>query len=42
MGRTEAELTEKSVPYEVGVSRFRELARGQIEGDSFGMLKLLV
>jgi NAD(P) transhydrogenase len=42
VGHTEADLTEKSIPYEVGVSRFRELARGQIEGDSFGMLKLLV
>jgi NAD(P) transhydrogenase len=30
------------VPYEVGVSRYRELARGQIVGDSYGMLKLLV
>lgn len=30
------------VPFEVGVSRYRELARGQIIGDSYGMLKLLV
>ena len=29
-------------PYEVGISRYRELARGQIVGDSYGMLKLLV
>ncbi|HXW79300.1 MAG TPA: Si-specific NAD(P)(+) transhydrogenase, partial [Acidimicrobiales bacterium] len=42
VGSTEAELTNQSVPYEVGVSRYRELARGQICGDSFGMLKLLV
>jgi NAD(P) transhydrogenase len=42
VGRTEAELTETATPYEVGVSRYRELARGQIAGDSFGMLKLLV
>jgi NAD(P) transhydrogenase len=42
VGRTEAELTDAGVPYEVGVSRYRELARGQIAGDSFGMLKLLV
>ena len=41
-GRTEQDLTEASVPYEVGVSRYRELARGQIIGDSYGMLKLLV
>jgi NAD(P) transhydrogenase len=41
-GQTEGELTSGSVPYEVGVSRYRELARGQIVGDSYGMLKLLV
>jgi NAD(P) transhydrogenase len=41
-GRTEEELTADSVPYEVGVSRYRELARGQIVGDPYGMLKLLV
>ena len=42
MGKTEEELTEAGVPYEVGISRYRELARGQILGDSHGMLKLLV
>src|SRR4029434_1333174 len=42
VGRTEAELTEASVPYAVGISRYRELARGQIIGDSYGLLKLLV
>ena len=42
VGRTEAELTEADVPYEVGVSRYRELARGQIMGDTHGMLKLMV
>ena len=42
VGRTEVELTKSSVPYEVGTSRYRELARGQIAGDSYGMLKLLV
>jgi NAD(P) transhydrogenase len=42
VGCTEDELTEESVPFEVGVSRYRELARGQILGDSYGMLKLLV
>jgi NAD(P) transhydrogenase len=41
-GATEDELTKSSVPYEVGISRYRELARGQIVGDSYGMLKLLV
>ncbi len=42
VGATEVDLTKNSVPYEVGVSRYRELARGQIAGDSYGMLKLLV
>jgi NAD(P) transhydrogenase len=41
-GQTEDDLTHSSVPYEVGISRYRELARGQIIGDSYGMLKLLV
>ena len=41
-GRNEEELTEAACPYEVGISRYRELARGQILGDSYGMLKLLV
>ncbi len=40
-GKTEAELTRSAVPYEVGMSRYRELARGAIVGDSYGMLKLL-
>lgn len=42
VGANEIELTKDSIPYEVGVSRYRELARGQIAGDSYGMLKLLV
>jgi NAD(P) transhydrogenase len=42
VGKTEEELTEAAVPYEVGISRYRELARGQILGDHHGMLKLLV
>ena len=42
IGQTEDELTEATVPFEVGISRYRELARGQIIGDSYGMLKLLV
>ena len=41
-GRTEEELTGEGVPYEIGVSRYRELARAQIQGDSVGILKLLV
>jgi NAD(P) transhydrogenase len=42
VGRTEEQLTHDNVPFEVGVSRYRELARGQIIGDSYGVLKLLV
>jgi NAD(P) transhydrogenase len=42
VGRTEDELTHDRTPFEVGVARYRELARGQIIGDSYGMLKLLV
>jgi len=42
VGRHEGDLTDESVPYEVGLSRYRELARGQIVGDPYGMLKLLV
>jgi NAD(P) transhydrogenase len=42
VGKTEEELTAAGVPYEVGVSRYRELARGAILGDKHGMLKLLV
>jgi len=42
IGRTEEELTKDNIPFEVGVSRYRELARGQIIGDSYGVLKLLV
>jgi len=42
VGRTERDLTDAQVPYEVGLARYRELARGQIVGDSYGLLKLLV
>jgi len=42
VGKTEQELTEEGVPYEVGISRYRELARGVILGDTYGILKLLV
>jgi NAD(P) transhydrogenase len=41
-GKTETELTQSAVPYEVGMARYRELTRGAIVGDSYGMLKLLV
>ena len=41
VGRTEKELTEQNVPYEVGRADFRSLARAQIAGRKVGMLKLL-
>jgi len=41
LGRTERELTAARVPYEVGQSLFRSLARAQITGETVGMLKLL-
>jgi NAD(P) transhydrogenase len=42
VGRTEEDLTSANVPFEVGVARYKELARGAILGDSYGMLKILV
>src|SRR6266545_1353286 len=41
VGRTEEELTEAGVPYEVGKAHYREIARGQIIGDTTGLLKLI-
>ena len=41
VGRTEEDLTEDVVPYEVGRAQYREIARGQIIGDDSGLLKLL-
>ena len=41
VGRTERELTSDNVPYEVGISLFRSLARAQITGNTVGMLKIL-
>jgi NAD(P) transhydrogenase len=42
IGSTEEQLTQEQTPYEVGISRYRELARGAILGDAYGILKLLV
>ena len=42
VGQTEEELTGQAVPYEFGIARYREIARGQIIGDRNGLLKLLV
>lgn len=41
VGRHEAELTAAGVPFETGVARYREIARGHILGDHEGMLKLI-
>jgi NAD(P) transhydrogenase len=41
VGRNEAELTKLGVPFETGVARYEEIARGQILGDTDGMLKLI-
>jgi len=41
VGKSEEELTEEGVPYEVGKASYREIARGQIICDSIGMLKLI-
>ena len=41
VGATEQELTAANIPYEVGIARFRETARGQILRLEEGLLKLL-
>ncbi len=41
LGKTERELTEANVPYEIGHALFKSLARAQITGQTVGMLKLL-
>lgn len=41
IGKTEQELTEEKIPYEIGQSFFKYLARAQITGETVGMLKIL-
>jgi NAD(P) transhydrogenase len=41
VGHTEEQLTQQKVPYETGVARYVELAKGQMLGDEQGLLKLL-
>jgi NAD(P) transhydrogenase len=41
IGKTEQQLTDEDVPYEVGMAYYREVARGQIRGDTTGRLKLI-
>lgn len=40
-GKTEEQLTEEDVPYEVGLAYYRETARGQIRADTTGRLKII-
>jgi NAD(P) transhydrogenase len=41
IGKNEKELTAERIPYEVGMARYSEIARGKIIGDETGMLKIL-
>ncbi len=41
VGAREDELTQKAIPFETGVARYKEIARGQIIGDSEGLPKLI-
>lgn len=41
VGAPEHVLTGQKIPYETGVARYREIARGQILGDDSGLVKLL-
>ena len=41
VGDPEHTLTEKKIPYETGVARYREIARGQILGDETGLFKMI-
>src|SRR5215472_15140770 len=41
VGATEEQLTRDKIPYEVGIARYAELAKGQMLGDEQGFLKLI-
>ena len=41
VGQTEEKLTAAKVPYEVGISKYAELAKSMMLGDESGMLKML-
>lgn len=41
VGKTEEQLTEEDVAYEVGLAYYRETGRGQIRGDTTGRLKII-
>jgi NAD(P) transhydrogenase len=40
-GQSEEQLTKDCVPYEIGIARYSESARGQIRGDEAGLMKLV-
>ncbi|MGO9515516.1 MAG: Si-specific NAD(P)(+) transhydrogenase [Candidatus Korobacteraceae bacterium] len=41
VGATEQQLTHDKIPYEIGIARYAELAKGQMLGDDQGFLKLI-
>src|SRR5215467_1812615 len=41
VGHTEEQLTKEKIPYETGLARYAELAKGQMLGDEQGLLKIL-
>ena len=41
VGKTEEELTDACIPYEIGVAHFKEISRAHIMGEEEGILKLL-
>lgn len=41
VGKTEKDLTSRKVPYETGMARYKETARGGIMGDNSGLFKML-
>lgn len=42
VGWTEEQLTKEGIPYEAGVASYKEIARGHLLGEEFGMLKMLI
>lgn len=41
VGQSEQALTQQNIPFEVGLARYREIARGQLIADPYGILKIL-
>jgi NAD(P) transhydrogenase len=41
VGKTETELTDQKIPYEIGCAYFKDLARAHISEEEVGMLKIL-